>query len=92
MLNATTYESATVIPEGTFTAENLSEVLIDGEKHKNMVLITCYPYEGGTRFALREQTETERENAELRAAVQASEQSAAEMSMMLATLMASMGA
>lgn len=69
-LNGTTYESKVPIPDGTFMDDNLSEVTIDGVLYRNMVLISSYPWNDGTRFALREMTEQEIRNQELQSQVE----------------------
>ena len=68
-LNGTEYESDTPIADEVFSEENLSNVTIDDINKGKMKLNSKYPYNGGTRFSLREMTEDEktieRLNAEL---------------------------
>lgn len=68
-LNGTEYESETPIADEVLSEENLSNVTIDGVNKGKMKLNSKYPYNGGTRFSLREMTEDEktieRLNAEL---------------------------
>lgn len=68
-LNGTEYESETPIADEVLSEENLSNVTIDGVNKGKMKLNSKYPYNGGTRFSLRELTEDEktieRLNAEL---------------------------
>lgn len=68
-LNGTEYESDTPIADKVLSEENLSSVTIDGINKGKMKLNSKYPYEGGTRFSLREMTEDEKTidklNAEL---------------------------
>ena len=68
-LNGTEYESDTSIADEVLSEENLSNVTIDGVNKGKMKLNSKYPYNGGTRFSLREMTEDEktidRLNAEL---------------------------
>lgn len=68
-LNGTEYESETPIADEVLSEENLSNVTIDGVNKGKMKFNSKYPYNGGTRFSLREMTENEktieRLNAEL---------------------------
>lgn len=64
LLNGTEYESESKIDKSIFTAENLSDVVINGEKHGQMVLHSFYDFGEGTRFTLREMTEMEKLQAE----------------------------
>lgn len=68
-LNGTEYESDTPIADEVISEENLLNVTIDGVNKGKMKLNSKYPYNGGTRFSLREMTEDEktieRLNAEL---------------------------
>ena len=68
-LNGTEYESDTPIADEVLSDENLSNVTIDDVNKGKMKLNSKYPYNGGTRFSLREMTEDEktidRLNAEL---------------------------
>lgn len=68
-LNGTEYESETPIADEVLSEENLSNVTIDDVNKGKMKLNSKYPYNGGTRFSLREMTEDEktieRLNAEL---------------------------
>ena len=68
-LNGTEYESDAPIADGVLSDENLSNVTIDDVNKGKMKLNSKYPYNGGTRFSLREMTEDEktidRLNAEL---------------------------
>ena len=85
-LNGTTYESDTVIDKSVLSEDNLSEVTIDGEKHTKMVLVSYYDYNGGTRFALRDQTEEEKTFAKLEERLQDAETSALELSELVASM------
>ena len=87
ILNGTTYESGTPVPDGTFTEENLSEVTINGTVYYDMKLICSYPWDEGTRFAFREMTQQEIENRNLRSQLQAAEQSVAELTIIVSGLM-----
>lgn len=58
-LNGTEYESDTPIADEVLSEENLSNVIIDGVNKGKMKLNSKYPYEGGTRFSLRELTSEE---------------------------------
>ena len=78
-MNGTTYESGNPVPDGTFTDENLS--------YYNMKLVCSYPWDGGTRFAFREMTEQEAENRNLKAQLQAAQQSVAELTIIVSGLM-----
>lgn len=53
-LNGTEYESDTPIADNVLSEENLSNVTIDGINKGKMKLNSKYPYEGGTRFSIRE--------------------------------------
>lgn len=68
-LNGTEYEYETPIADEVLSDENLSNVTIDDVNKGKMKLNSKYPYNGGTRFSLREMTEDEktidRLNAEL---------------------------
>ena len=68
-LNGTEYESDEPIADEVLSDENLSNVTIDDVNKGKMKLNSKYPYNGGTRFSLREMTEDEktidRLNAEL---------------------------
>ena len=68
-LNGTEYESETPIADEVLSDEHLSNVTTDAENKGKMKLNSKYPYNGGTRFSLREMTEDEktidRLNAEL---------------------------
>lgn len=88
LLNGNTYESAEPIADSVLSAENVSKVEIDGEAHDNMILICKYEYEGGTRFALREMTEAEAENKSLRSQLNDALQSVAELTIIVAAIMA----
>ena len=87
-LNGTTYESDTVIDKSVLSEDNLSEVTVDGEKHTKMVLVSYYDYNGGTRFALRDQTEEEKTFAKLEERLQDAEASAIELSELVASMSA----
>ena len=87
VMNGTTYESGNPVPDGTFTDENLSEVTINGTTYYNMKLVCSYPWDGGTRFAFREMTEQETENRNLKAQLQAAQQSVAELTIIVSGLM-----
>lgn len=68
-LNGTEYESDEVIEDEVLSEANLQNVTIDDVNKGKMKLNSKYPYNGGTRFSLREMTEDEktieRLNAEL---------------------------
>ena len=68
-LNGTEYESDEVIEDEVLSEANLQNVIIDDVNKGKMKLNSKYPYNGGTRFSLREMTENEktieRLNAEL---------------------------
>lgn len=68
-LNGTEYESDEVIEDEVLSEANLQNVTIDDVNKGKMKLNSKYPYNGGTRFSLREMTENEktieRLNAEL---------------------------
>lgn len=59
-LNGTEYESDTPIADEVLSEENLSNVTIDDVNKGKMKLNSKYPYNGGTRFSLREMTEDEK--------------------------------
>ena len=59
-LNGTEYESETSIADEVLSDENLSIVTIDDVNKGKMKLNLKYPYNGGTRFSLREMTEDEK--------------------------------
>ena len=59
-LNGTEYESETPIADKVLSDENLSNVTIDDVNKGKMKLNSKYPYNGGTRFSLREMTEDEK--------------------------------
>lgn len=59
-LNGTEYESETPIADEVLSEENLSNVTIDDVNKGKMKLNSKYPYNGGTRFSLRELTEDEK--------------------------------
>lgn len=65
-MNGTEYESEKAIDESIFTSDNLSSVVIDGVAQGSMKLVHSYPFNGGTRFALREYTEEEKTLAKMR--------------------------
>lgn len=65
-LNGTEYESETSIADEVLSEENLSNVTIDDVNKGKMKLNSKYPYNGGTRFSLRELTEDEKTIDELR--------------------------
>lgn len=68
-LNGTEYESDEVIEDEVLSEANLQNVTINDVNKGKMKLNSKYPYNGGTRFSLREMTENEktieRLNAEL---------------------------
>lgn len=66
-LNGTEFESETPIDDKVLSERNLSEVTIDDVKMGQMVLNSKYPYNGGTRFSLRELSEDEKTIESLRA-------------------------
>ena len=66
-LNGTEYESDTPIADEVLFEENLSNVTIDGVNKGKMKLNSKYPYEGGTRFSIRELTPEEKTIDELNA-------------------------
>lgn len=66
-LNGTEYESDTPIADEVLSEENLSNVTIDGVNKGKMKLNSKYPYEGGTRFSIRELTLEEKTIDELNA-------------------------
>lgn len=88
LLNGNTYESATPIADDVLSPENVSAVEIDGEAYENMIIVCKYEYEGGTRFALREMTEAEAENKNLRAQLSDALQSVAELTIIVSAIMA----
>ena len=59
-LNGTEYESETPIADEVLSDENLSNVTIDDMNKGKMKLNSKYPYNGGTRFSLKEMTEDEK--------------------------------
>lgn len=59
-LNATVFESKVKIDKSVFTADNLSNVTIDGVKQGRMVLRNFFIADGMTYFALGRLTEEER--------------------------------
>lgn len=83
-LNATTFESAAPVDKKVFTSENLSKVQIGEEEHENMVLVSFYPFEGGTRFVLRDQTEAEKREADLKEQLEIANNAVAELTMIVA--------
>ena len=85
--NGTTYESGDPVNESKFTDENLSEIQIDGVTYRNMKLICSYPWDKGTRFAFREMTDQEIENRDLKAQLQTAEQSVAELTIIVSSLL-----
>lgn len=87
ILNGTTYESGSPVPDGTFTDDNLSEVTINGTVYYDMKLVCSYPWDEGTRFAFREMTQQEIENRNLKAQLQAAQQSVAELTIIVSGLM-----
>ena len=64
-LNGTEYESDTPIADEVLSEENLSNVTIDDVNKGKMKLNSKYPYEGGTRFSIRELTPEEKTIDEL---------------------------
>lgn len=66
-LNGTEYESDTPIADEVLSEENLSNVTIDDVNKGKMKLNSKYPYEGGTRFSIRELTPEEKTIDELNA-------------------------
>ena len=66
-LNGTEYESDTPIADEVFSEENLSNVTINNVNKGKMKLNSKYPYEGGTRFSIRELTPEEKTIDELNA-------------------------
>ena len=66
-MNGTEYESDTSIADEVFSEENLSNVTIDDVNKGKMKLNSKYPYEGGTRFSIRELTPEEKTIDELNA-------------------------
>lgn len=59
-MNGTEYESPTPIGDNVLTDDNLSQVVINGVDQGKMVLVSKYPYNGGTRFCIRQQTDEEK--------------------------------
>lgn len=59
-LNGTEYESDAPIADEVLSEENLSNVTIDDINKGKMKLNSKYPYEGGTRFSIRELTPEEK--------------------------------
>lgn len=88
ILNGNTYESAELIADAVLSPDNVSKVEIGGEAYENMILICKYEYEGGTRFALREMTDAEAENKNLRAQLNDALQSVAELTIIVSAIMA----
>ena len=66
-LNGTEYESDTPIADEVLSEDNLSNVTIDDVNKGKMKLNSKYPYEGGTRFSIRELTPEEKTIDELNA-------------------------
>ena len=64
-LSGTEYESDTPIADEVLSEENLSNVTIDDVNKGKMKLNSKYPYEGGTRFSIRELTPEEKTIDEL---------------------------
>nr|DAO33890.1 MAG TPA: hypothetical protein [Caudoviricetes sp.] len=87
VINGTTYESGKEIPAEKFTDDNLSEVTINGTVYRDMKLICAYPWDEGTRFALREMTDQEIENRNLKTQLQAAQKSVAELTIIVSGLM-----
>ena len=88
ILNGNTYESAEPIADAILSPDYISKVEIGGEAYENMILICKYEYEGGTRFALREMTDAEAENKNLRAHLNDALQSVAELTIIVSAIMA----
>ena len=65
-LNGTEYESPEVISEDIFTPEALSDVKINGVDMGEMLLHSIYPFNGGTRFSLKQPTAEQIENRQLK--------------------------
>ena len=65
-LNGTEYESDEVIEDEVLSEANLQNVTIDDVNKGKMKLNSKYPYDGGTRFSLRELTENEKTIDELK--------------------------
>lgn len=65
----------------------MSEVTINGVTYRDMKLICSYPWDEGTRFAFREMTQQEIENRDLKKQLQAAQQSVAELTIIVSSLM-----
>lgn len=86
--NGTTYESGETVEAETLSDDNLSEVTIDGTTYYNMKRVSLYPWDGGSRFSLREMTEQEIENKDLKEQLSAAEQAVAELTTVVSGLLA----
>ena len=64
-LNGTEFETEEKVDASIFTDDNLSVVIIDGEKHTDMVLNSTYDFGTGSRFSLRDMTAEEVLNKQL---------------------------
>ena len=78
-LNGTEYESAESIADSVLSKENLSNVVIDGVAQGKMVLVSKYPFRGGTRFCIRQQTAAEKESDSVQEQLEASQLALAEL-------------
>lgn len=78
-LNGTEYESTEPIADGVLSKENLSNVVIDGVAQGKMVLVSKYPFQGGTRFCIRQQTTAEKESDSVQEQLEASQLALAEL-------------
>ena len=78
-LNGTEYESAEPIADSVLSKENLSNVVIDGVAQGKMVLVSKYPFHGGTRFCIRQQTAAEKESDSVQEQLEASQLALAEL-------------
>lgn len=70
-MNGNNFISAVSIPDGTLTAENLTQVTIDGEVHSNMLLVDCKQI--GTNeywFILRDRTDQELRDMEINSKIE----------------------
>lgn len=65
VLNGTEFETEERVDASLFSEDNLSTVIIDGEKHVGMVLNSTYDFGNGSRFSLREMTTEEIVNKQL---------------------------
>ncbi len=65
VINGTEYETEGKVDHSIFSDENLSVIIIDGERQNDLVLSSVYDVDDCTRFSFREMSNDEKLNKQI---------------------------